>query len=1417
MKATTDVGLCPKNAFARTSCGARDVRQNEDRYFTPTSQKGYSTQTSYPAMDPRPWILSHDSLEDMVENGGDGRRPPAPDPHAWGRQYLNRPIIFNSLSTDERYGAGGADGVPLNLMVDEPEWEELGPRTYVKYIPRFTHPNFNDKNSTSLGPTGQPGVQRTPWNMLLGIRPAILPQDSVKNPTEYARRFGIFPGRMDGRSLMSPVRSRADLGDILRMNTNQIRDARDCLVGEARDRETRGDSSGLGLSDLKSHFAEIDEHLFNLSWQQLRLGGLTTREVIDYGIWNPWDNSVGFDLNNETNPLLAREKWEDASWRGGHPDYPKFFYNIAGHRGHWDARNNDLVWNALQAPIKMVTQFLKSPSPIFDAMLDFYCYDKLDEEVDTRRPHELTDPSRSHFVWMVRRNRPPREEMLPSLRSAFDEGLPFRQWVEEILSDRIVWGIRSDSLYDEGSEDIYSSGVTYQPTAVIPKIRVYLSADTMWPLLHPGFTTAEKASASTLIATTILHELCHAIVNAWKCLFRGEEFLKYFDTPVRRHIGTLISTDLVPPPNARYEPFLENVSWAEAGGLMEGETWGGSVKDGYNSVVKETGILPHFKLQGMLRVFIESLSYPHFDPSNPNLANYRPGYVRQFDFVFQMVPYAWAARFCRQEFFEAATQKYGHYIYKAMGPLPFIPTGVAGLVNPVGLFTLVDTDWSRAVLTALSRGHYYCTYMWIAVLVQEGEQARFLDSMWLGMACTWPDGIGTELNTDFAAGLKAAQACLRAILTHVTYMKLPRLSRRMVFQSVSKALLPFAPDHAPLGTGRGKGISLAQYPMGIEEALKDYDIHQQSEFQGLLGHIIPLLMETERYFVRLANIFSTIVGDYLRLDPDDRADMHHGQLDDGSEPTSQNRGIKFWLQMMEGAHFALTQFMSLHGAIGLAIPEVDEFFGPARLPETLQTIGICAQAASPHSIGITVDSLSTNKWLSEHLPRVPSGHRRKRSDLWKSLALREMRTMVPDARDKMRWFFKVNVDILDAAGGQIPEELDAPNPNAGLVGMMGTAFRDIGKDRQPLESKVADTIFGRVVLTEDMPQSRKRSRSMLQRGQEHDAGMALRNILTDEDLKSEHFFQNHVSLKGEEMNVFQPHTMKPDNPQRIKMMDRLGAQNDRQGQKPIANPREMMQGVLEDDGEFITKMRMGVETALKPPDGARSDQDWARDVADDEFDNDNPNGSNRKCLLQVMGSFEGLWNKPVEYEPPPALRPLTNGQASEFVVPKKYEYRMEKGKKERMQESLLRMQYSHNEGFANIPPPPKSSATAHEWWVKLCTRKPLPQEQVIPEGEMGVLHDPIGAGYASGVKFGTGEQRANSEWNIAPFGTVQTTKRITTGDLRHKGVEVTDRVENMLTPASYFEEKFPRDMPPERQMDNGIGIDKRYGNNLPRE
>lgn len=73
---------------------------------------------------------------------------------------------------------------------------------HVRYIPPWTDPEWQDD-----GPTRMNSDWKIRDHVLDRLRPALLVQDQTQNPTAYARRFGIFPGRTDGRSRTSPTRS----------------------------------------------------------------------------------------------------------------------------------------------------------------------------------------------------------------------------------------------------------------------------------------------------------------------------------------------------------------------------------------------------------------------------------------------------------------------------------------------------------------------------------------------------------------------------------------------------------------------------------------------------------------------------------------------------------------------------------------------------------------------------------------------------------------------------------------------------------------------------------------------------------------------------------------------------------------------------------------------------------------------------------------------------------------------------------------------------------------------------------------------------------------------------------------------------------------------------------------------------------
>lgn len=91
-------------------------------------------------------------------------------------------------------------------------------------------------------------------------------------------------------------------------------------------------------------------------------------------------------------------------------------------------------------------------------------------------------------------------------------------YVCEILKRTIEWNIGSmwRIFGDEGDSDSAASrafGTTaVERTKKLPgqppfKIKVYIAAELVWPLLADEYSTAEKASSSMFVAVTMLHEL----------------------------------------------------------------------------------------------------------------------------------------------------------------------------------------------------------------------------------------------------------------------------------------------------------------------------------------------------------------------------------------------------------------------------------------------------------------------------------------------------------------------------------------------------------------------------------------------------------------------------------------------------------------------------------------------------------------------------------------------------------------------------------------------------------------------------------------------------------------------------------------------------------------------------------------------
>lgn len=77
---------------------------------------------------------------------------------------------------------------------------------FTRYIPEWTAPDWNDESVITITENGKPtNIFRRDYTQT--TRPALLPRDASRNPTPYARRYGIHPDEPGGRSKASPVRS----------------------------------------------------------------------------------------------------------------------------------------------------------------------------------------------------------------------------------------------------------------------------------------------------------------------------------------------------------------------------------------------------------------------------------------------------------------------------------------------------------------------------------------------------------------------------------------------------------------------------------------------------------------------------------------------------------------------------------------------------------------------------------------------------------------------------------------------------------------------------------------------------------------------------------------------------------------------------------------------------------------------------------------------------------------------------------------------------------------------------------------------------------------------------------------------------------------------------------------------------------
>lgn len=122
----------------------------------------------------------------------------------WDRVYKN---MFDSINWRTSMRDVMQDPNAPKPLRPPPQKDNFnGEFSYIEYIPGWTSPKF-DSDKEYFGVEGQDEVtfQRWKYSFWARLRPAQALVDSFYNPTEMAKRYGIYPNRQDGRSRLSPA------------------------------------------------------------------------------------------------------------------------------------------------------------------------------------------------------------------------------------------------------------------------------------------------------------------------------------------------------------------------------------------------------------------------------------------------------------------------------------------------------------------------------------------------------------------------------------------------------------------------------------------------------------------------------------------------------------------------------------------------------------------------------------------------------------------------------------------------------------------------------------------------------------------------------------------------------------------------------------------------------------------------------------------------------------------------------------------------------------------------------------------------------------------------------------------------------------------------------------------------------------
>ncbi|KAJ0272929.1 hypothetical protein COL940_010158 [Colletotrichum noveboracense] len=343
----------------------------------------------------------------------------------------------------------------LNMPKPPPKGKFAGRWNYVEFIPEWNDPLWVDPQLEIDEEDPHKRLVR-PKDLLRYLRPAQRPEDQIRKPTAMALRFGIFPMRQDGRSRMTPTRS------------------------TFRQFAINGTANKISGEDVAREAEELAKN-----WGDDSVEALLERYAsLDPSGKGRLSEESAFVLNAMTS-MQEDEDWQRILFLGATTNEPalilasRMLFYLEGHDPFWKALCD--VWNRMPVPESRDNrpQDQKDRWPMFTF---------------SKHPDPLP-PGGQPFI-------PPEYYQL----------LDPIETTANVLNDWLVLNVTSTFHTENEAEGQPLNGITFAEDD--GTIRTCLGADDIYPLLVQGYTTDERLVFSFRVATTLVHEIAHAVTYA---------------------------------------------------------------------------------------------------------------------------------------------------------------------------------------------------------------------------------------------------------------------------------------------------------------------------------------------------------------------------------------------------------------------------------------------------------------------------------------------------------------------------------------------------------------------------------------------------------------------------------------------------------------------------------------------------------------------------------------------------------------------------------------------------------------------------------------------------------------------------------------------------------------------------------------